>query len=135
MDSFINEYYKEGKSVYIRKHPKRTCIYKEAEECIKIKKDALVNITQQIQKYKDTGYPKDNGLAETNVIYRIHNNEYCKKLMETWANEVIKYSHRDQLSFNYALWKIGSDGFQYLPSFLGNSKYFYWYSKHNRKNK
>ena len=25
--------------------------------------------------------------------------------MEKWWNEIINYSHRDQLSFNYILWK------------------------------
>ena len=27
--------------------------------------------------------------------------------MNKWFNEIEKYSHRDQLSFNYILWKTG----------------------------
>jgi hypothetical protein len=37
------------------------------------------------------------------------------------------------LSFNYALWKIGSDGFKYLETNLVRGAYFKWYSSHNRK--
>ena len=25
--------------------------------------------------------------------------------MNLWSNEIIKYSHRDQLSYNYLMWK------------------------------
>ena len=53
--------------------------------------------------------------------------------MNLWASELINGSHRDQLSFNYALWRIGDDGFQYLDTKLLNCNYFKWYSRHNRK--
>ena len=69
------------------------------------------------------------------MIYRKHNDSYCIQLMELWAKQIRSYSHRDQLSFNYSLWKIGDAGFQYLDTNLMNSKYFKWYAQHNRKSK
>ena len=134
MNKFINTYCNiKDKCVYIRRHSNRKCIYSEANICISMKKDTSTNINPQIKKYKDEKFPSNFGLVETNIIYRKHNEPYCIKLMNLWANELISGSHRDQLSFNYALWKIGDDGFQYLDTKLLNCNYFKWYSRHNRK--
>ena len=37
--------------------------------------------------------------------------------MNKWTNEVIKYSHRDQLSYNYLIWKTGIKT-KYIPKNL-----------------
>lgn len=133
MNKFINTYCNiKDKCVYIRRHPNRKCIYSEATICISMKKDTSININPQIKKYKDEKFPSNFGLVETNIIYRKHNEPYCIKLMNLWASELINGSHRDQLSFNYALWRIGDNGFQYLDTKLLNCNYFKWYSRHNR---
>ena len=134
VNTFISECCSENdKQVFIRKHPNRTCIYHEAKVCVSMKKDTSEHINKQINRYKQEGFPTNYGLVETNVIYRKHNTEYCKQLMETWANEVKTESHRDQLSFNYALWKCGDSGFKYLNMSVLQGKYFKWYPKHNRQ--
>lgn len=134
MNKFINTYCNiKDKCVYIRRHPTRKCIYSEASICIAMKKDTSININPQIKKYKDEKFPTNFGLVETGYIYRKHNDPYCIKLMNLWATELINGSHRDQLSFNYALWKIGDAGFQYLDTKLLNCEYFKWYPYHNRK--
>ena len=134
MNDFISEYCEEKhKSVFIRKHPLRNCIYKEGLVCIKDKRDTVENISKQLNRYRLENYPSNNGLVETNMIYRKHNNSYCIELMNIWANEVKNYSYRDQLSFNYALKKCGNTGFKYLDFDIINGKYFKWYRGHNRK--
>ena len=40
-------------------------------------------------------------------MVRKHNKKDCIELMEKWWNEINNYSHRDQLSFNYIVWKLG----------------------------
>ena len=52
--------------------------------------------------------------------------------MEAWWNEIEKYSHRDQLSFNYVLWKNQKIHFAYLDKTLCDSEYFHWRIKHNK---
>ena len=47
--------------------------------------------------------------------------------MEKWEKELLSGSHRDQLSFNYCLWKVGDEGFKYLDKTLASSNYFKWY--------
>ena len=50
--------------------------------------------------------------------------------MEDWWSEIEKYSHRDQLSFNYALWKNPDSSVLLLDKNIYRSKYFYWNTGH-----
>ncbi len=50
--------------------------------------------------------------------------------METWFNELKNNSHRDQLSFNYALWKNQDVKVKYLDKYIYKSTYFHWLCKH-----
>lgn len=87
------------------KHPYTNCIYIEAKKCADIKDSSLIIFKQVFFKYLKEKYPINNGLIESRMIIRNHNNNKCIKLMEDWWKEVNEYSHRDQLSFNYVLWK------------------------------
>lgn len=88
----------------IPKHPDRICIYQEAEVIIKMKKDKEENVMRQINKYRDSGYPQNFGLVQSNVIIRKHNHKICKDICENWWKETVTQSKRDQLSFNYSIW-------------------------------
>jgi hypothetical protein len=65
-------------------------------------------------------------------MIRKHNDQYSKDLMEKWWSELKDYSHRDQLSFNYALWKCTPKKFKYLIKTTCNSKTFNWLRKHRK---
>ncbi len=88
-------------------HPDRHTIDEELEKCILIKKDDPVIMTKQVEHYKSEGYKSDNGLFETGISIRRHNNEKVIHLNEIWWQEIQNGSRRDQLSFPYALWKAG----------------------------
>jgi len=138
MKEFLNSCCSDdNNSIFIPKHPNRNCIYEEMKACFSLKKDTMDNMEPQINKYKEEKYPSNNGLVQSNIVIRKHNNKQCIEVMEIWKNELITHSHRDQLSFNYALWKTNNyETFKYLDKTLCNSKYFKWYSLHNRgKNK
>lgn len=70
-------------------------------------KDGRERITRQMQKYASEGFPRFYGLTENGVMVREHHNKECIRVMDTWWNEIVDYSRRDQLSFMYALWKNG----------------------------
>lgn len=130
--TFINTQCDEkDKTIFIPQHPSRQCIYKEGAECIKIKKDKSDIINFQLDKYLTEGFPENYGLVQTGIMYRKHNELSCVEVMELWESELSKHSHRDQLSFNYSLWKLNSNALQYLDKKLFNSKYFKIY-RHNR---
>ena len=97
----------KGAPILCLKHPSRTCVYAEAEECINLKKDSPEIIKRQMEQYKEEGYPDDNGLVVTNILVRKHKDANVIRLMKLWWEEIEKNSRRDQLSFNYASWKLG----------------------------
>jgi len=88
----------------LMKHSLRDCIYDEAEICIKSKKDNEGIIKKQIGSYHFCNYPYKNGLAGTGILIK-KNNMVTNNFMRKWWEEVNLKSHRDQLSFNYVLWK------------------------------
>ena len=87
------------------KHPLRDCAYDEGEACIVAGKDSRDVINKQLERYRKQGYPKNQGLIESNVLIRNPKSEQLRELMETWWREIEAGSHRDQLSFNYASWQ------------------------------
>jgi hypothetical protein len=99
------------------RHPHRDCIYDEIEACVRYKKDDPQLMREHVARYKAEGYPEHNGLMATGFIARRH----CKEVSEFnnfWWGEVISGSHRDQLSFPYAVWRTGMK-IQLLP---GNAR-------------
>ncbi len=88
-------------------HPLRNCIYNEAKSCILEKKDDPELIKKQIEMIRQLGYPKENGLTETNVLFRKHQDPEVINAMNEWQIWIDGYSRRDQLSFDYVIWHSG----------------------------
>lgn len=99
----------ESNFIAIHNQPGRDCVYQEATEIIVIGKADKAPVLEQMKAYKKEGFPEHYGLFRTCVVVREHNNEQCIKLMELWWKEINRYTKRDQLSFTYALWKMGFD--------------------------
>lgn len=104
LDQFFQEYDLSKCPLYVRMHPGRNCIYREADAVIRYGKADASEVEMQMEKYKKVGYPEHAGLAETCILLRAHNNRMCKLVCNAWAKEVLMHTHRDQLSFNYACW-------------------------------
>ena len=135
INSLIEKYLSDA-DIAICLHGIRNCIYKEAEVCRKHHLDYAEVIDKQMEKYKSEGYPENNGLYETTVILRRHTKE-IEKLNEAVWNEICNGSIRDQLSFDYVVWKLGirvntlpgnfhtsnETGFKILEHIKGNRKY------------
>lgn len=89
------------------RHPQRNCVYQEANPAKERVPDKYKElIFQQIEDYKNEGFPEGFGLWECLMIIRRHN-EATRELNERWWAEICRYSQRDQLSFPYVLWKMG----------------------------
>lgn len=102
----VDEYDLDKADLYVRVHPRRNCIYDEAEAVIKQRKDLTAKVPIQVAKYRQEGYPAHIGMVETNILLRKHNSTSCQIVDNYWAAELLRYSHRDQLSFNYICWKL-----------------------------
>lgn len=126
IDKFIATECNTNNVVFIPEHPSRKCIYKEGKACITLKKDTPANINAQMDRFKAEGFPENYGLVQSNIMVRKHNDASCIKLMKTWWEQIEKGSHRDQLSFNYAVWKNPDVKIKLLDSKTCNSEYFNW---------
>lgn len=93
------------KSLTLLYHPDRNCIYKEAHECIKLKKEDDLIIAKHRLRYLKESYPSDNGLAATGLMIR-KNDKDLNLFFDNWFDQIVIGSRRDQLSFNYVIWKF-----------------------------
>ena len=105
LNEFINRI--PDDDIVTTKHPKRDCIYDEAKAILGYKKDTKENLDRQLGFYISEKFPQHFGLCETNVIVRKNTNK-VRKIMDLWATILKEYSHRDQMSLNYVLWKLNA---------------------------
>lgn len=121
---FVNRY--TEKDFLGIKHSTRNCIYEEANEVIRLNMDDNERISNQIELYENNNYPKNNGLIESGILFRRHNNDKIIKVMEEWFNEIVNFSKRDQISFNYISWKNKLD-FDLADMYCTRNPYFHHY--------
>lgn len=108
------ELYHQGCLIASMNHLERNCIYDEAfvvQDYYLEYESVIVKWCHLLRKQK---YPKNNGLFETNVVFRKKDNK-IENLNLLWWMCIDAYSRRDQLSFNYVLWKHGISCEYLLP--------------------
>jgi hypothetical protein len=88
----------------LMEHPFRSTLDEEVEACAYRLKDSEEVMRQQAQRYYQEGYD-GKGMVATGIIYRLHNSTNAS-IGEAWWDEVKRGSVRDQLSFNYVMWKL-----------------------------
>lgn len=105
----IVDLFQQGVLVSSMWHNDRYCVYEEGEAVVSShleRESVVIKWERKILKEK---YPNNNGLWETNFLFRIHPDDKVRELDELWWNCIDKYSRRDQLSFPYSLWKKNLD--------------------------
>lgn len=118
-------FFEEKQKIATFKHFSRNCIYEEAVVCSLLKKDDYNSIYKQVKYCIDNNYPTQNGLAETNVVFRKHNDSKVIECMDLWWDSVCNRSVRDQLSFNISVYMTNIDIY-YLK---GNARFEVSYFK------
>lgn len=103
-------------------HKYRDCIFDEINECVRMNKETVDNANKLALFLEANNYPKHNGLIESTVIVR-KNNSSVNNLMDDWFNMLSTYSRRDQLSFNYCLWK-NPIRIKFLDMYVFDNEYF-----------
>lgn len=96
----------EGVPVSSMCHHTWDCIYDEAFSVMYLRIERESVVVRWCHHLRREQYPAHNGMCETNVLYRKHD-EIVRAFDELWWSCIDGYSRRDQLSFNYALWKMG----------------------------
>lgn len=135
LKELIDTYLANTSLAFYRHSDGRTCIYQEAEACIKRKKDDKQVILNQAARYRLLNYPENNGLISSGVILRRHMDRKIIRTMKDWWSEVENYSKRDQMSFNYVAWKNRTE-FSIIDDYIRDNPYFKWrIHDHQLKNK
>jgi hypothetical protein len=96
----------DGADIATFPHRTRNCAYEEAKVCLDRGLDAPERICAQMARYRRDGFPVQHGLAETSVVLRRHSRA-VETFNDLWWSELSFYSVRDQLSFNYVIWRLG----------------------------
>jgi hypothetical protein len=107
LDEFLLRLLSSKYSIFSLEHPDTGSIFEELIVVTNVKKEKNITTSLVRNKYKKEKFPDNTGLPENSLIIRKHNEENCIILMENWWDEIKNFSHRDQLSFNYAMWKTG----------------------------
>lgn len=106
ISEFINECCDMGEySLVGFRHQERDCIYDEAKACVVFGKEDKEIVKKEVEFLKKENYPHHFGLIESAVLVRRNNDKKLKDTMKLWFDMVKNYSCRDQLSFNYAVYK------------------------------
>lgn len=123
------DYYLDDKHDFVAfKHGVRDNIKDEAYECVKLGKESKENVVRLLNFYKEINYPDNTGLIESTVFIK-RNSKIVKETMKLWFEMILNYSHRDQLSFNYCIFKTGLD-VKWINKKVFENDWFKW-DKHN----
>lgn len=118
---------KNNDDLALMSHPQRDCIYEEYEFIKSVNPvkqlDNQEIMDNQISRYKKEGFPKHFGLIGGGFILRKIDSVKAKKIMQAWWNEISNNSRRDQLSFNYILWKL-KEKITIIPGIYWDNGYF-----------
>ncbi len=125
LDRFVDS----GADFGVIPHPYRSSIYEEAELLIRYRRDDPDLIRRQIDRYRAEGLPESSGLTETNFLVMNLRSQKVLDALDLWCDEITKGSCRDQLSFDYAVWKSGARKVDLISNGLSvraNSRFSYF---------
>ena len=108
----------------IWKHPHRNCTYKEAKAVVSLKNQNKGLVDQQMQRYKDEGFPGNWGLGANGIMIRDTSDRGVRRICEEWWIEYGKGASRDQLSLMYCFWKRAVKPHLFRDFIM--QKYFIW---------
>jgi len=81
----------KSSSLGVHFHNQRDCIYDEAIMIKYAKKADMSIVNQQLNIYRNEGFPIHNGLYENTIMIRNHNSQLMCKLMDKWWDEYLKF--------------------------------------------
>jgi hypothetical protein len=102
----VDAFMESGRAIGSSDHPYRKSIYEEFEACVRLKKDDYRTMKRQMDYYRSIGFDTDDLSENTVLMFNLKDPALTSRLaaaMETWWEQICRFSKRDQLSLNYAL--------------------------------
>ena len=132
INDFINEYLSDDDSFVCFKHGLRNKISDEMNACLRFRKESIDNIEKLKKYYKSEKYLDNNGLIESTVYIKRPKDEKVIETMKLWFDMVKNYTKRDQLSFNYCIYKTGLK-VKWINEYVFNNDWFKWHQHSSNK--
>lgn len=106
LDAFIGHVLPVGEEFAMNLHPFNSSLAEEAELCIATGKDDETLLRRQYHHYvEEMQFDDPFPHLSAGVIVRRPGNPAVKNLMESWFAELLRWSRRDQMAFNYCLFQ------------------------------
>ncbi|MCB8877174.1 glycosyltransferase domain-containing protein [Acidisoma silvae] len=115
----------KGAPIMMFRHPWRNCVYQESRAVIGERYDHVALIEAQMAAYRAAGYPRRSGLHATTMMLRRHNDSRLVAFAEDWHRELLRFSKRDQLSFDYVR-RLHGLNVLHLPGRLDKNRLMKW---------
>jgi tetratricopeptide (TPR) repeat protein len=109
----LEKFMASGKPIGANVHPQRNTVQEEYEACLALNKELPEVMQKQLEFYSNAGFD-GRGLAEC-AFLAFNLRDYSaevKLAMETWWEQLLRFSKRDQLSFPYSLWLHNASWYQ-----------------------
>lgn len=89
-------------------HPYRQTVAEELAVLDKLAMDDRKVMHDQVERFRQQGFPDDGGLTETNFLVMDLRRPETRAALDHWWAAIERGSRRDQLSFDFACWKAGA---------------------------
>jgi hypothetical protein len=133
VDQLMREHFRAGDDLMLV-FWKDDCVYDEADGCKQRLTDDPERIDEHMRRYRAAGYPARQGLYMSGILARWHNRATVRAMGESWWQEYVQGSRRDQLSLSYAIWKSGAlkiSNLDYREQFFEKRNFIAYPHKHN----
>jgi len=119
LDSFLAQALPVNSDFAILQHPFLHSLSQELEKCIEEGKDDTEILQQQYHHYTNVmGFQDRLPHINARVMIRRSNRPELQRLMETWFAQLLTWSRRDQMAFNYALSNCPDVRPYYIPYWI-----------------
>lgn len=108
------------------RHPHRNAIEDEASAIAKFGWIPAATLAAQVAAYRADGFTQRSHITSTGLCFRRQTPALAAFNAFWWA-QVEQWGYRDQMSVDYALWKMGIRP-QYIPGHYRDNRYARWYS-------
>lgn len=113
------------------KHPHRGCIEDEAEVIARLGYAPRATVEAQAAAYRAAGFPVRDVITSTGFCLR-RMNEAVAAFCRRWWAEVERWTYRDQMSVDFALWQSHVD-VRYIPGHYRDNPFARWYPEPKRR--
>jgi len=104
-------------------NPRLDCIYREGAWVVRNGLDGMGVVRAQLDRYRAEGYPPNNGLVGSAIIVRRMGRKNVEEHFRRIYKEIRRFSKRDQLSYDFILWKYDLVKVSLFPWKLTTAKF------------